>query len=106
MSPIAGIRGSIVSAADRAPRETAAASRDARTRESRALIPLQPIERAETPLRTRPQAAFLAHLLATRDKLPQTRERRRAEPEQAVAVYAAADADPAAPSGVTLSRVM
>jgi len=106
MSPITGIRGSIVSAVDRAPRETAPAPRDARARESRALIPLQPIERADTPLRARPQAAFLAHLLATRDKLPQTRERRRAEPEHAVAVYAAAGAGPAAPSGIALSRVM
>jgi hypothetical protein len=35
-------------------------------------------------------AAFLAHLIATKQQAPQTRQRRRAEPEDAVAVYAAA----------------
>jgi hypothetical protein len=32
---------------------------------------------------------FLAHLLATRLQLPQARERRRAEPDEAVAAYQA-----------------
>jgi len=31
--------------------------------------------------------SFLAHLIATRIGLPQTRERRRAEPTEAVAAY-------------------
>lgn len=35
-------------------------------------------------------AAFLAHLIATRQQAPQTRQRRRAEPEDAAALYAAA----------------
>ena len=35
------------------------------------------------------QAAFLAQLIATRDYAPQTRERRRAEPMEALAAYRA-----------------
>jgi hypothetical protein len=37
---------------------------------------------------TRP-AAFLAHLIATRQQLPQTRARRRAEPSDVIAAYQA-----------------
>ncbi len=103
MSPISGIRGSIVSAVGRSPREAVSAPRDARTSQSRALIPLQPIAPGDTPLRARPQAAYLAHLIATNDKLPQTRERRRAEPAEVIAVYAAATAGPVSPSGLSLS---
>jgi hypothetical protein len=36
------------------------------------------------------QAAFLAHLIATKEQAPQTRERRRAEPGEALAAYRAA----------------
>lgn len=32
-------------------------------------------------------AVFLAHLIATRDQAPQTRERRRASPQEATAAY-------------------
>ena len=35
------------------------------------------------------QAPFLAHLLAMKDQHPQTRERRRAEPDEALAAYRA-----------------
>lgn len=38
------------------------------------------------------QAAFLAHLIATKAHAPQTRERRRAEPSEAIAAYRAAGA--------------
>jgi hypothetical protein len=34
-----------------------------------------------------PSAPFVAHLIATRMQAPQTRARRRAEPEEAIAVY-------------------
>ncbi len=37
----------------------------------------------------RPSADFIAQLIATAAQLPQTRARRRAEPEQAVAAYRA-----------------
>jgi hypothetical protein len=105
MSPISAIRGSIVGAVDRTPREPSSSPRrHPRTESSRALIPLEPIGSSDTPLRTRPQADFLAHLIATREKLPQTRERRRAEPRDVIAVYAAAVAGPGAPSGTNLSR--
>jgi hypothetical protein len=42
---------------------------------------------AESP---RPSAAFLAHVIATAQHAPQTRARRRAEPRDAGALYAAA----------------
>jgi hypothetical protein len=38
------------------------------------------------------QPAFLAHLIATKEQHPQTRERRRAEPGEAIAAYRAAGA--------------
>jgi hypothetical protein len=38
------------------------------------------------------QPAFLAHLIATKEQCPQTRERRRAEPGEAIAAYRAVDA--------------
>jgi hypothetical protein len=57
-------------------------------------------EYALAPLRTarpdhtragcgRPAAAFLAQLIAAKQNLPQTRERGRAEPEDAIAAYRA-----------------
>lgn len=56
--------------------------------ECRALVVLGPV----TPRRrtvARP-AAFLAHLIAVKQSHPQTRERRRAEPAEAVSAYRAA----------------
>ena len=53
----------------------------------RALIVVEaprPSERAST---RHPSAPFVAHLLATRMQAPQTRARRRAEPEEAISVY-------------------
>jgi hypothetical protein len=38
---------------------------------------------------SRANADFVAHLIATKGQLPQTRARRRAEPETAIAAYAA-----------------
>ncbi len=58
--------------------------------ESRALVAT---EIPAAALRVSPayrEAAFLAHLLATKAMAPQTRERRRAEPEEAIAAYCAA----------------
>jgi hypothetical protein len=57
--------------------------------ESRALtIVAQPSPR-DLPHFVRGDAAFLAHLIATKEQLPQTRIKRRAEPEEALAVYRA-----------------
>lgn len=57
---------------------------------SRALVALTPSAAAcEAPQAYR-QATFLAQLLAIKDQHPQTRERRRAEPDEAIAAYRAA----------------
>ena len=59
--------------------------------ESRALIALTPPVKADLPgYRQTPfQMPFLAHLLAVKDQHAQTRERRRAEPHEAIAAYRA-----------------
>jgi hypothetical protein len=56
----------------------------------RALVPVESLRprRSLTPA-VRTSAPFLSHLIATAAGDPQTRERRRAEPEQAVNAYAA-----------------
>jgi hypothetical protein len=56
--------------------------------ESRALVPVTPVTADSRDLSPhyRP-AAFLAHLIATKDQHPQTRERRRVEPHDAVTAY-------------------
>lgn len=59
--------------------------------ESRALVVTAPAPVPATPTTYR-QAAFLAHLIATKSHAPQTRERRRAEPSEAIAAYRAAAA--------------
>ena len=57
--------------------------------ESRALVALMPAAATHKPSESHRQAAFLAHLIATKSQLPQTRERRRAEPAEAIAAYRA-----------------
>lgn len=52
---------------------------------------------------SRPRADFIAQLIATAVAAPQTRSRRRAEPDAAIAAYAALDQRPA-PSGRAVSR--
>jgi hypothetical protein len=59
----------------------------------RALVPVTtaaPISNARSGLR-RPSAAFLTQLIAANRHLPQARARRRVEPREAIAAYAAAD---------------
>jgi hypothetical protein len=56
--------------------------------EVRALIPVGATAASERSLTSRhPAAPFLAQLIATQMQAPQTRARRRAAPEDAVAVY-------------------
>ena len=58
--------------------------------QTRALVALAAAATA-APLRPHHrQAPFLAQLIATKQQHPQTRERRRAEPAQAVTAYRAA----------------
>jgi hypothetical protein len=56
-----------------------------------ALVPLVHTDHAAAPLQpnVRANADFVAHLIATKAQAPQTRARRRAEPEDAVAAYGA-----------------
>jgi hypothetical protein len=62
---------------------------DAPQTECRALIAVEaPAPSAQAAqLKGRPTAGFVAQLIATRMQAPQTRERRRAEPAEAIAVY-------------------
>ncbi len=60
--------------------------RDEAPGEGRALVALA-APAAAIPPRCHRQAAFLAHLIATQQQFPQTRARRRAEPDQAVTAY-------------------
>jgi hypothetical protein len=77
-------------------------------RGGRALVPVRPVDRSENSpvLSQRPAATFLTHLIATEQREPQTRDRRRAEPFQAVAAYAAALADQPGAIGRHLCRAM
>ena len=107
MTPVAAIRGSIVTPpVGRAPRDSATVSGAPETASGRALIALQPITRGgDAGSRHRPQAGFLAQLIATDRKLPQTRERRRAEPADAIAAYAATSTATPSRTGRKLHRV-
>jgi hypothetical protein len=61
----------------------------------RALVVLAPADAPKAPETTPTSyrgAEFLAHLIATKEHLPQTCERRRAEPSEAIAAYSVADA--------------
>ena len=58
--------------------------------ESRALVALAPATAARELAGDYRHAAFLAHLIAMKAQAPQTRERRRAEPGEAIAAYRAA----------------
>ena len=57
--------------------------------ESRALVALAPAARARPVSISYRPAPFLAHLLAVKNQHAQTRERRRAEPHEAIAAYRA-----------------
>jgi hypothetical protein len=56
---------------------------------SRALVALTPAAAADKTPQACHQAPFLAQLLAMKDQHPQTRERRRAEPDEVLAAYRA-----------------
>jgi hypothetical protein len=67
-----------------------------------ALVPLA-TDRREHSAGGRPNADFIAHLIAIKEQAPQTRERRRAEPDEAIAAYGARDCRPAS-TGRVVSR--
>jgi len=60
-------------------------------------------ERTNVHAGARANADFIAQLIATSVQMPQTRARRRAEPQEATAAYRALGQWPSAPGG-TVSR--
>ena len=81
-----------------APRQTGMTANDnadaERHSESRALVALAPATAAPAPAAHYRQAAYLAHLIAVKEQMPQTCARRRAEPAVAIAAYRAVEAMP------------
>lgn len=69
------------------------------------ILPAEPVE-SRFFARPRPQAAFLAHLLAVAQHAPQTQEKRRAEPQEAVNRYAATGRAAPARPGRALKRAV
>ena len=67
------------------PRDATLAPLDSET-SSRALVVTAPAP-VPSPVAAYRQAAFLAHLIAVKDQHPQTCERRRVEPADAIAAY-------------------
>jgi hypothetical protein len=57
--------------------------------ESRSLVPAEATPAGRRPLPSRTSASFLAQLIATAQQSPQTREKRRIEPEAAILAYRA-----------------
>ena len=76
---------------------------------SNALVPLTQTDRndvqpaANVRATSRANAGFVAHLIATSAQAPQTRARRRANPDEAIAAYDALGHWPT-PAGRKLSR--
>jgi hypothetical protein len=108
MASVEGIRR--IAAAPRGPsvRRQAAhsANPEAGPGTGRALIAVAPALRSDStpPISRRPSVNFLAHLIATAQQAPQTRTRRRAEPDVAVTSYRTVAADPAVPAGHRFER--
>ena len=71
--------------------------------QTRALVPLVPSPNQEASSQ-RPSADFLAHLIATAGQMPQTRERRRVDPRDAIAAYASTAAGGSSPARQKVSR--
>jgi hypothetical protein len=71
----------------------------------RSLVALGSGPRPATVSSGRPSAVFLAQLIATAQRAPQTRRRRRAEPNEASTIYAAVSVQ-AAPIGRAICRSM
>jgi len=103
---VGGIRSVMNTKIGPTTRRDDVASHAAKTETGRALITLAPVVPTSSTPDHRPQAGFLAHLIATAHQLPQTRERRRSEPEQAIALYVAAGANPEPAAGRKLRRAM
>jgi hypothetical protein len=81
-----------------AHRRATASPDDSVHAEPRALVPILSIAPSEFTRTARPHplASFVAHLIAVRERAPQTRRRGRAAPQDGAAAYAAASRPPAA----------
>jgi hypothetical protein len=86
---IVGASGPAVSFTSAARRGGEQREPEAPETEVRALIPVGPAAASDrSPALTRhPAAPFLAQLIATQMQAPQTRARRRAEPDDAITIY-------------------
>jgi hypothetical protein len=71
------------------PRGRAPEAESAPATETRALVVLGSTNNGPELQAVYRYAPFVAHLIAIKDQHPQTRERRRAEPNEAVAAYRA-----------------
>ena len=93
---IIGVGGSAIGQASAARRARSGRDELDAPEASRALIAVDaPAPSGHLILASRyPAAPFLAHLIATHMQAPQTRLRRRAEPEEAVAAYRASQTAP------------
>jgi hypothetical protein len=69
---------------------------------SNSLVPITPVNRDSDKRQPagRPDSGFIAHLIATEVKAPQTRTRRRAEPGEATSAYARLGQRPSGAGGV------
>jgi hypothetical protein len=88
MAPVEGITRIVAGEPFVRPRAPQS-GKDAEPADGRALIPVVPASSVKggAERSRRPVASFLAHLIATAEQVPQTRIRRRAEPEVALAAY-------------------
>ncbi len=87
-----------------APSQRIGASQNDAAAPGGALVPVAPVLRTQAPQRqpraARPDAAFVAHLIATAAQTPQTRALRRAAPAEALASYGGRTAAPSVRSGM------
>ena len=88
---IGEVRKVVPRQADPVPRDAEPAAAE-QAAPSRAMVALTPAAGLRSSPHPHQEAPFLAQLLATKDQHPQTRERRRAAPEDVVAAYQAAAA--------------
>lgn len=91
MGPVTAIRPAMDSGMRQQRSGAGAGGRGEPSETGRALVPVAsaaPDQHLDNAL-PRPSAAFLTQLIAARRKLPQARERRRAEPREAIAAYTA-----------------
>lgn len=89
------VRGNNVARGYSRPSADAEASADRKGSACRDLVAVSPVKRRDSGRQTPgtgSSAAFLAHLIATAEHFPQTREKRRLAPQEASRLYNAAQA--------------